>query len=109
MYAVYHGPEGLRRDRPRVHGATARRRRRGSAGSASARRRAFFDTLRVDLSAGRDGRGARPRAEARGINLRADRRRRVGIALDETVTARPRGRCSSSSAAPQGRDEPAST
>jgi glycine dehydrogenase len=84
MYAVYHGPDGLRA----IARACTRWRSLVAAGlrrsAIARRRRAFFDTCAVELT-----RAARRRcadaARRAGINLRA-RRRHVGIALDETTT-----------------------
>jgi glycine dehydrogenase len=84
MYAVWHGPEGLRAIARRVH-ALARvlqlglRRLGFDAGSAP-----FFDTLRVRTSAAQ-GKEVVGRALARGINLRAYEDGSVGVALDETT------------------------
>ncbi len=83
MYAVYHGPDGLRAIARRVHRHTARlaeglRRLGHTVVNAT-----FFDTLTV-----RPRGGAAPvheAARARGINLRAVDADTVGVALDETV------------------------
>jgi glycine dehydrogenase len=86
MYAVYHGPEGLKRIARRVHALTAAlaaglRRLGFELGDAP-----FFDTLRVSLS--REA-GARILAAARErrINLRVYGDGSLGVTLDETVTA----------------------
>jgi len=85
MYAVYHGPQGLRAIAERVHAAT---RVLGAGllklgfGIVHAN---YFDTLRVDTGAGRAA-GTVAAALERGINLRPIDERSVGIALDETVT-----------------------
>jgi glycine dehydrogenase len=87
MYAVYHGPEGLRRIARRVHALTvllaAGLRRLGH----DVGRDPFFDTLRVRLS---PSQGAKVRSEARArrINLRAYDDGSVGISLDETTLPR---------------------
>jgi glycine dehydrogenase len=85
MYAVYHGPDGLRRIAERTHQRTVL--------LANALRRLgyrivhehFFDTLCVEVE-----RWALPRlmdaARARQINLRALTPTRICVALDETVT-----------------------
>ncbi|MFZ4773989.1 MAG: aminomethyl-transferring glycine dehydrogenase [Terrimicrobiaceae bacterium] len=84
MYAVYHGPEGLREIAERTHRLALR-----LAGSIqhlghSVHTGPFFDTIRVWL-------GSRPaeelitRAAARGINLRKLDNHAVAIALDETT------------------------
>jgi glycine dehydrogenase len=81
-YAVYHGPDGLRRIAHRVH--------RMSAILAAALRKQgitvgpdFFDTLHiVDV----DAAAIHAKAQVAGINLRAIDARSLGISLDETVT-----------------------
>jgi glycine dehydrogenase len=84
MYAVYHGPDGLRAIARRVH-ALARvlqiglRRLGLDAGKAP-----FFDTLRVRTSPEK-GRAVVERARAKGVNLRAYADGSVGVALDETT------------------------
>jgi glycine dehydrogenase len=86
MYAVYHGPDGLRRIARRVHALTralaAGLRRIGLAPVAGS----FFDTVRVPLAADRAER-VHAASRARGINLRPYADGSVGVALDET--ARP--------------------
>src|SRR5690606_7687912 len=82
MYAVYHGPEGLKR--------IARRTHRLAAILAAALRSAgvevgehFFDTLHVkNVAAG----AILDRAREAGINLRAIDSEAVGISLDETTS-----------------------
>jgi glycine cleavage system P protein (glycine dehydrogenase) len=85
MYAVYHGPEGIRAIAERVHGHAARlgaelRRLRIPLVSES-----FFDTLAIDLDAAHAA-SIHSAAQARRINLRKLSPTRIGIALDETVT-----------------------
>ena len=87
MYAVYHGPEGLRRIARRVHGwavvlAEGLGRMGHDVGAGH-----FFDTLRVRLPAEQ----ARPivaAAEAQRINLRRYADGSLGISVDETTDAR---------------------
>src|SRR5882762_10224157 len=85
MYAVYHGPAGLRRIAEQVHGHTA--------ALAEALKRLgyrlaypeFFDTLTVEVK-----KEDLPRiidaARAKRINLRTLSPTRIGVALDETVS-----------------------
>jgi glycine dehydrogenase len=85
MYAVYHGPEGLRRIAERVHAFTvllAKALRRMKYRIAHD---AFFDTLCVEVEAWELPR-LQDAAWARGINLRALPPNRICVALDETVT-----------------------
>ncbi|MFN0029135.1 MAG: aminomethyl-transferring glycine dehydrogenase [Acidimicrobiales bacterium] len=85
MYAVYHGPDGLRAIATRVH--------RCAAVTAAALRRAgyrlapdtFFDTLTVICPDGTEALHAA--ATARRLNLRHVDRQRVGISFDETTDA----------------------
>src|SRR5258705_14731 len=85
MYAVYHGPDGLRRIAEQVHGTT-----RAVAGALKrlGYRLAypeFFDTLAVEVD-----QGAFPKileaARAKRINLRSLSPTRIGVALDETTS-----------------------
>ena len=85
MYAVWHGPRGLRRIARRVHELTA-------ALAAGLKRMGldlgedpFFDTLRVRLEKGK-GLGIHTAARSRCLNLRYHEDGSVGIALDETTT-----------------------
>jgi glycine dehydrogenase len=80
MYAVYHGPEGLRRIALRVHRLTAIL----AAGLRAAGlpvNESFFDTLRVD---GVEAARVHSAARAAGMNLRELGAGSVGISLDET-------------------------
>ncbi|MFI2566632.1 aminomethyl-transferring glycine dehydrogenase [Paenarthrobacter sp. NPDC018779] len=84
MYAVYHGPDGLKAIAETVHGharvlATALQKAGRELLSAS-----FFDTLTVRVP----GKAAKVigAAEARGINLRHIDADTVGVSLDETTT-----------------------
>src|SRR5690606_10339523 len=84
MYAVYHGPEGLRRIASRVH-ALARTLAAGleRAGHRVVHR-SFFDTVRVE-PVGRTAADVLAAARERRINLRDFGDGSVGVALDETV------------------------
>jgi glycine dehydrogenase len=83
LYAVYHGPEGVRRIARRTHGYT----RALAAGLRSAgfqlQASRFFDTLAVEVGDQRDALLAA--ARQRRINLRALDAHTIAIALDETV------------------------
>ena len=82
MYAVYHGPEGIRRIATRTHRlaallATALRKADVEVGTG------FFDTLHVT---GVDADAVHARAAAARINLRRIDGRSLAISLDETST-----------------------
>ncbi len=84
MYAVYHGPDGLRAIATRIHRATvalaAGLRRVG----ASVHGEWFFDTLRVTPADG-DSASVLARALDLGVNLRDLGAGALGISLDEAV------------------------
>jgi len=81
MYAVYHGPHGLRAIAERVHNLT---RRLANSGLKIVHQN-FFDTLHVDLG-DKTADEIISRTEKIGINLRKLGDHAVGISLDETTT-----------------------
>ena len=85
MYAVYHGPDGLRRIARRVHALTAaladRLRRAGLKLNAGP----VFDTLTIS---GIDAAKCHAASVEQRMNLRRIDDRTVGVALDETTTAK---------------------
>ena len=111
FYAIYHGPEGLRRIAQRTHGlarllaaavanaggqaatgaastAAGRQDASGPAGAAFPRPQhdVYFDTLTWRFADRAAADAVMTRAEARRINLRRLDDQRVLVALDETVT-----------------------
>ncbi len=84
MYAVYHGPVGLRRIAERVHGLALTLAAGLRELGLTVRHGVFFDTLRVQTASADE---VLARALERGINLRWIDATDVGIALDETVSA----------------------
>ncbi|MBN8294694.1 aminomethyl-transferring glycine dehydrogenase [Rhodobacter sp. NTK016B] len=83
MYAVFHGPTGLRAIAERVHFMTERLARALKAAGAEVEPEAFFDTITVEVGVGQAGILAAARQE--GLNFRKIGTRHVGIALDETT------------------------
>jgi glycine dehydrogenase len=84
MYAVYHGPHGLRAIADRVHGAARVLAHGLKEMGYRLRHDRFFDTLCVELSPDEQA-AVLLAAEANRINLRLFEGA-LGIALDETVT-----------------------
>src|SRR5438270_11661673 len=84
MYAVYHGPRGLRTIAERVHGLASQLAEGLRELGFEIAHENFFDTVRVELSQALS-RDLIERAERVGINLRALGSHAVGIALDETT------------------------
>jgi glycine cleavage system P protein (glycine dehydrogenase) len=85
MYAVYHGPAGVRAIAERVHGAAATLAHGLRKLGVGVARDCFFDTVRVEGDPQRVVRwllGARERR----MNLRRIDERSIGIALDETTS-----------------------
>ncbi len=85
MYAVYHGPRGLRAIAERVHGFAAKLAQGLQGLGFEIAHEEFFDTLRVDLGEGTSA-DLIQRAERVGCNLRSLGQHAIGIALDETTT-----------------------
>ena len=85
MYAVYHGPGGLRAIATRTHRMAVDLAAGLAAGGVPLTSAAFFDTVTAVVP----GRAAEvvAAAAARGINLRLVAADRVGVACDETTTS----------------------
>ncbi|PWR07772.1 glycine dehydrogenase (aminomethyl-transferring) [Micromonospora acroterricola] len=84
MYAVYHGPDGLRDIAARTHAMAARLAAGLRAGGVRVDDVAFFDTVTATVP-GRAGDIVAAAAE-RGVNLRLVDADRVGVSCDETTT-----------------------
>jgi glycine dehydrogenase len=84
MYAVYHGPDGLRAIATRTHERAALLAAGLRAGGVTTEHAAFFDTVTALVP----GRAAEVVAAAagRGVNLRLVDPDRVGVSCDETTT-----------------------
>ncbi len=83
FYAVWHGPEGLRRIARRVNLQARLLADAARQGGHRLRHDAFFDTLALEV---RDADALVASASAAGFNLRRIDATGVGLALDETVT-----------------------
>ena len=89
MYAVYHGPEGLKRIAQRVASFTAVLAQGLKALGASVLHATAFDTLTLDVGSAAAADALHAKAVAKEINLRrytGGRAGFVGISLDETST-----------------------
>ncbi|MFN3292820.1 MAG: aminomethyl-transferring glycine dehydrogenase [Gemmobacter sp.] len=86
MYAVFHGPKGLRAIAERVHFLTERLYRALQAAGAKVETKEFFDTITVEVGVGQAGILAAARHE--GLNFRKVGSTHVGISLDETTDER---------------------
>ncbi|HEX7014016.1 MAG TPA: aminomethyl-transferring glycine dehydrogenase [Cyclobacteriaceae bacterium] len=84
MYAVYHGPEGLKRIASAIHALTVTLDQKLRSLGFEQRNEHFFDTLKVAVS---NVETIRSEALKRRINFRYFADGHVGISLDETTTA----------------------
>ena len=85
MYAVYHGPDGLRHIAERTHRHAARLARALQSNGFTLHGTSFFDTLRI-ATPGR-ARELAAAALAVGINVAVIDDDTIGVACDETTTA----------------------
>src|SRR6476659_5832014 len=85
MYAVYHGPKGLRAIAQRVHNFTAKLAEGLRQLGFRIAYENFFDTIRVELGQASSS-NLIERAERAGCNLRAAGDHAISISLDETAT-----------------------
>ena len=85
LYAVYHGPEGLRAIANRVHGLTSALAAALAAGGVELVNDTWFDTVTARVPGGAAVIGAAAREF--GIDLRIFDADQIGIALDETTTS----------------------
>lgn len=85
LYAVYHGPQGLKRIAQRVHRLTAVLAAGLTAKGVKVVNQRFFDTLTLDVGAQQQA--IVERARAARVNLRIVGEDRLGVSLDETTSA----------------------
>lgn len=83
LYAVYHGPQGLRRIAQRIHRLTDILAAGLQNAGLTLRHATWFDTLTVEVQ---DKAAVLARAKSYGINLRSDIIGAVGITLDESTS-----------------------
>ncbi len=82
MYAVYHGPDGLKHIANEVHAKTARLAASLKKGGIAVEDGEFFDTLVIKMQGSANA--VRLMTSAAGINLRLIDADHLGISLDET-------------------------
>ena len=83
MYAVFHGPKGLRAIGERIHGMARAVEDALVAAGLKQTNAAYFDTLRVE---GANAAAVRKAAATAGINFRFFADGAIGISVDETTT-----------------------
>jgi len=85
MYAVFHGPEGIKAIAQRVHRKAARLAQGLKGLGFEVGAQSFFDTLTIDV--GSDQQRILERAVANGVNLRPVGSDQIGITVDECTKA----------------------
>jgi glycine dehydrogenase len=83
MYAVYHGPEGLKKIAGRIHGLTKGLEAALKSSGFAQVNEHYFDTLKVKVT---DKKSVEQAALKKGINFRYFNDNHIGISLDETTT-----------------------
>jgi glycine dehydrogenase len=83
MYAVYHGPEGLKKIAGRIHGLTQLLEKGLSAAGIKQVNKHYFDTVKISIA---DKKSIQQKAEAAEINFKYFNDNHIGISLDETTT-----------------------
>jgi glycine dehydrogenase len=87
LYAVYHGPDGLKRIAKRVHAFTRMLAKGVRRCGHTTTHDKYFDTLRIKL-VGTDAATVKAKAEKAKINLRYYADGTVGVSLDELTDAK---------------------
>ena len=87
MYAVYHGPTGLKAIAGRIHRLTASLEKALAVLGLAQKNSHYFDTLKIDIGGGTEGliSGIKSNAEKSRINFNYIDNRHIGITLDETT------------------------
>lgn len=85
MYAVYHGPDGIKEIAQKIHSLTAKLAEGIKQLDYTIENEYFFDTLRVNLGK-RSKKEILERCQSKKINFRIFDDNSVGISLDETTT-----------------------
>ncbi len=83
MYAVYHGPDGLRAIAQRIHGQTSTLAADLERGGVEVLNTSWFDTLTISVD---DADETLEKAHHRKINLRSVDQQTVAVSIDETTT-----------------------
>ena len=83
MYAVYHGPQGIKRIATRIHERAMAIAKGLQAAGLTVHHSTYFDTLHVTVS---DEAAVKSRAEAAGINFRYFGNGRIGITVSEVTS-----------------------
>lgn len=86
MYAVYHGPEGIRNIALRVHNFTKLLDNQLRKLGYNQLNKMYFDTLCIETKSKKEAEKILKAAKQNGYNLRLKPDKYIGISLDETIT-----------------------
>lgn len=86
MYAVYHGPKGLKSIATRIHALTQVLAKGLQKAGYQISNESYFDTLKIAVESDSQKENIRSLALAADFNLRYFKGNAIGISLDETVT-----------------------
>lgn len=86
MYAVYHGPEGVKAIADRIHRFTQILAAAVTQVGHTVENHSYFDTLRIRLADATTAAQVHARADSHRINLRRIDSQTVGLTLDEAIT-----------------------
>ncbi len=86
MYAVYHGPEGLKRIAKHIHQTAGKLSEKLTELGYEQLNRDFFDTLKIKLPQNVTRKDVEILAQEKGMNFRYHNNGTVGISVDETTT-----------------------
>ncbi|MEX2589690.1 MAG: aminomethyl-transferring glycine dehydrogenase, partial [Chitinophagales bacterium] len=84
MYAVFHGPEGLKKTALKIHGLARELERQLKALGLSQKNEAYFDTLKIKTSKGEQEKIQKTAVNNR-VNFRYFQDGSIAIAIDETT------------------------
>jgi len=87
FYAVYHGPDGLKKIAERVHSIASLIADELTAMGYKQLNSSYFDTLKIKLPPTISQKDIRNNAEIRNINLRYFKSGEIGISIDETTNS----------------------
>lgn len=85
MYAVYHGPKGLKNIALRIHGLSQLLEKGLKSLGLEQVNEHYFDTLKIKLSSEAEKEELRSAAVEKGLNLRFFNELAVGVSIDETT------------------------
>ena len=88
FYAVYHGPEGLKKIASRIHGLTSLAAKGLKQFGFKVTNKYHFDTLTIELEGLTTADNIRTEALKKDVNLRYDRSGTIGISFDEAKSLR---------------------